>query len=112
MLNYVERLKALIAARAGDLDPARREIERLSGYADGRMRFDRAALYAATGDPEGALDELRAAEELGFQAPQALAFDPDLRQLLNERVGPEQGRVEEIQRRWEGRRRDRAARWP
>lgn len=105
VLNYVERLKALVAARSGNLAPARAEIERHGGYADGRVRFDRAALHVAVGDREGVYAELSAAEAHGFQAPQALRFDPDLRSLSHEPA------FQAIAERWEERRKERQTRW-
>jgi adenylate cyclase len=112
VLNYVERLKALLAARAGQLEPARRELERQGGYADGRMRFDRAALHAVLDDGPGVLAELEAAERHGFQAPQALTLDPDLRAFADRAASEERAALEAIHRRWDERRRERSKNWP
>jgi len=86
VLNYCPRLLALLRARRGDLASARELLARHGedSYPDGRRRFDRAALYAAIGDRRAALTELKAAETYGFQAPQALRFDPDLGPLLED----------------------------
>lgn len=107
VLNYCPRLQALLAARAGDPAPARALLDKPGEerYPDGRRRFDRAALFAVLGQRERALAELQAAETYGFQAPQALRFDPDLAPLL------EDARFQALLQRWEARRGRRAAAW-
>lgn len=107
VLNYCERLTALAAVRRGETGPARAFVGKPGEdrYPDGRRRFDRSAVFAALGDGDRAIAELLAAEKYGFQAPQALAFDPDLATLSAD------PRLGEIRKRWEERRARRAATW-
>lgn len=107
VLQYCDRLAALVAARRGDLAPARVFLSRPgeASYSDGRRRFDRAALFAAVGEKDGALSELRSAERFGFQTPQALARDPDLAALARD------PRFAALRERWEKRRLVRERTW-
>ncbi len=108
VLNYCPRLRVLLSARRGDPGPARTFLDKPgeADYPDGRRRFDRAAVFAALHDPARALSELRSAETHGFQAPQALRFDPDLSPLLDT-----DARFQALLERWEARRRRRERTW-